>query len=87
VGLSLLFINFLKMPYSQIFLKINILFIYISNVIPFPGHSLCKTPILSPLTWLYEDAPHPPTHFHLTALAFLYTGASSLHRNKGLPSH
>jgi hypothetical protein len=31
--------------------------------------------------------PHPPIHSHLTALAFLYTGASSLHRNKGLSSH
>ena len=31
--------------------------------------------------------PHPPTHSCLTALAFLYTGASSLHRTKGLPSH
>ena len=27
--------------------------------------------------------PHPPTHSHLTGLAFLYTEASSLHRNKG----
>ena len=31
--------------------------------------------------------PHPPTHSCLTALAFLYTGASNLHRTKGLPSH
>ena len=31
--------------------------------------------------------PDPPTHFHLTFLAFLYIGASSLHRTKGLPSH
>ena len=27
--------------------------------------------------------PYPPTHSHLTALAFPYTGASSLHRTKG----
>ena len=31
--------------------------------------------------------PNPPIHSRLTALAFLYTGASSLHRTKGLPSH
>ena len=31
--------------------------------------------------------PHPPTHFCLTALAFPYAGASSLHRTKGLSSH
>ena len=30
---------------------------------------------------------HPLTHSCPTALAFLYTGASSLHRTKGLPSH
>jgi hypothetical protein len=29
----------------------------------------------------------PPIHSHLPVLAFPYTGASSLHRNKGLPSH
>jgi hypothetical protein len=31
--------------------------------------------------------PHPPIHPHLPALAFPYTGASSLHRTKGLFSH
>jgi hypothetical protein len=31
--------------------------------------------------------PHPHTHSSLTALAFLYTGASTLHRTKGLHSH
>ena len=31
--------------------------------------------------------PYPLTHSHLTALAFPYTGALSLHRTKGLPSH
>ena len=33
------------------------------------------------------ELPHPPTHSCLTILAFLYTGASSLHKIKGLPSH
>ena len=28
---------------------------------------------------------HPSTHSCLNALAFLYPGASSLHRTKGLP--
>ena len=31
--------------------------------------------------------PDPSTHSCLTALAFFYTGVSSLHRTKGLPSH
>lgn len=31
--------------------------------------------------------PPYPNHSCLTTLAFLYTGASSLHRTKGLPSH
>ena len=30
---------------------------------------------------------YPPINFHLTALAFLYTGASSLHRTKGHSSY
>lgn len=33
------------------------------------------------------ELPHPPIHSHLTALAFSYAGASSLHRAKCLPSH
>ena len=31
--------------------------------------------------------PHIPTHSYLIALVFPYTGASSLHRTNGLPSH
>jgi len=31
--------------------------------------------------------PYPPTHSCLTALAFLYTGASSFHRTKDFSSH
>ena len=31
--------------------------------------------------------PHPPTHSHLPALAFTYTGALSLHGTKGLSFH
>ena len=31
--------------------------------------------------------PHPPTDSCLPALAFLYTGALSLHRTKGLFSY
>ena len=50
------------------------------------------SPLANPLSHphlycFYEDAPDPPTNTQLTALAFLYTGESSLHRTKGLPSH
>ena len=50
--------------------------------------------LFSPLQPPYPISPyhasmrlllHPPTYSHLTALGFLYTGASSLHRTKGLP--
>ena len=39
-----------------------------------------------PSLCFYEGAPSP-THSHLTTLAVLYTGASSLYRTKGLSSH
>ena len=52
---------------------------------PFPVSPL-QTPIPFPSPCFYEGA-HPLTHFHLTALAFPYTGTSSLQRTKGLPSH
>jgi hypothetical protein len=66
---------------------LDILFIYISNIIPFPGfHS--ATPLSHPPSLcFYGDIPHPPTHPCLTALAFPYTGTLSLHRTKGLSSH
>ena len=50
---------------------------------------------VSPLQTLYPILPYPasmrvlphplPTHSRITALAFLYTGASSLHKTKGFP--
>jgi hypothetical protein len=63
-------------------------FIYISNVMPFPGFSSANS-LSHPLSPCYYDGarPHPPTHSCLTVLTFLYTGTSSLHRIKGLPSH
>ena len=42
---------------------------------------------ISPYPASMRVLPHPPIHSYLTALAFLFTGASSLHRTKGLPSH
>ena len=55
---------------------LDILCIYISNVIPFPGFP--------------SRTPHhtfPPTHSHHTTLALPYTGESSLHRTKGPSSY
>jgi hypothetical protein len=63
-----------------------IIFIYISSVKPFPGFPSAKLLFHPPLPWIYEGTLLPPTHSCLTALAFLYTGASSLHRTKGLTS-
>jgi hypothetical protein len=60
-----------------------ILFIYISNVIDFPGFS--STNLISdlPFPYIYEGVPPHP--LLLTLLASLFTGASSLHRTKDLP--
>jgi len=52
---------------------------------PFPV-SPPQPPHPFPLPCFYEDAPLS-IHSHLPALTFPYTGASSLHRTKGLPSH
>jgi hypothetical protein len=71
------------------FLKTK-LFIYISNVIPFPGFPSAKTLCYPTPTQCFDSMrmlPQSPTHFRLTALAFFYIGASNLHRTKGLPSH
>ena len=66
------------------FKLLDILFIYISTVICFPGFPSANS-LYHPLPLLLLGCSH--THSHLTTLAFPYTGASSLHRNKGLPSH
>jgi hypothetical protein len=67
------------------FFKLDIFFIYISNVIPRPSTPF-ETPYPLPPPLFYEGIP-PPTHSCLPALTFLNTGASSLHRTKGLSSH
>jgi hypothetical protein len=60
---------------------LDIFFIYISNVIPFP-----RFPLQNPYP-IPPPPSHQPTHFHFPALAFPYTGASSLHKAKGVSSH
>jgi hypothetical protein len=52
---------------------------------PFPVFPL-ETPYIIPLPLLLRMPPLLIPSL-LTALAFLYTGASSLHRPKGLSSH
>jgi hypothetical protein len=92
---SFLFFSFLSFLFFShkngvYLILLDILYIYISNIIPFPGLPSANPLSHSPLPCFYEGSPPPtaqPMHFYLTALAFLYTGASSLHRTKGLPSH
>jgi hypothetical protein len=60
---------------------LDILWIYISNVIPFPTFPL-ETPYTIPPTSV-RMLPLPPTHSQFRALAFPYTGTSRLHRTKG----
>jgi hypothetical protein len=63
---------------------LHIFFIYVSNVIPFT----LETPyLILPTLASMRMLPNPPTHSCLPALTFPYTGASSLHRTKGLSSH
>jgi hypothetical protein len=67
---------------------LDILFIYISTVIPFPGFSFTNPISHLPPLLLWGCSPtHPPTHSYLNVLAFPYTGALSLHRTQGLPSY
>ena len=66
---------------GKIFTTFIIFFIYFSNVIPFPCFTLRKT--LSPP----PPPAYQPTYSHFPVLAFLYTGASSLHRTKCLSPH
>ena len=54
----------------------DIFFIHISNVIPFP---------IPPFHCFYKGVP-TPTHSCLPALEFPYTGALSIHRTKVLSS-
>jgi hypothetical protein len=51
------------------FLKLDVFFIYISNVIPF-SNFLSENPLYPPLAPASQ-----PTHSHFLALAFPYTGA------------
>ena len=71
------YIVFLNSFFS--FFILDILFIYISNVIPFPNfpsRNLHPTPLLL-LLWGCGPT-YPPTHSHLPALEFPYSGALSL---------
>jgi hypothetical protein len=54
---------------------------------PFSVFPLQTTYPIPPYPASMRMFPHPPTHSLLTALAFLFTGALSLYRTKGLPSH
>jgi hypothetical protein len=65
----------------------DILFIYISSVIPFSCFPYANPYPIPTYPASMRVLPNPLTHSHITALAFLYTGASSLHRTKGRLSH
>ena len=73
--------------FAKIHFLLDILFIYISVVIPLPSFSSTNPLSSLPTTASLRVLPHPHTHCHLTALAFSYTGASSLYRTKGLSTH
>jgi hypothetical protein len=65
----------------------DILIIYISNVIPFSGFpTRTPYPIPPPLASM-RVLPYPATHSCLPALSFYCIGVSNLHRTNGLSSH
>ena len=55
-----------------LFFLLDILFIYISNVIPFPSFP-SGNPLSHPLSPCFYEGAHLPTLSHLTALALPYT--------------
>jgi hypothetical protein len=70
----------------------NFIFIGYFIYLHFKYYSLSQFPSANPSSLLLPPAsmkmlPHPPTHSCLTTLASFYSGASSLDRVKGLPSH
>ena len=69
---------------STLFWGLDIFFIYISNVFPFPSLPFRNPPPSSPC--LYESAL-PLTHSHPPALELTYTGALTTLRIEGISSH
>jgi hypothetical protein len=67
------------------YFPLNIFFIYISNVFPFPGLPF-GNPLSHPTPCLYDGAS-PPTHSHSPTLAFPYIGALNTLRAEHLSSH
>jgi hypothetical protein len=70
-----------------------VLFLYISNDIPFlvTLPQVLPSPFIAPLLPLHYASMrvllYSLTHSYLTTIASSYAGTSSLHRTKGLPSH
>ena len=69
------------------YFKLDIFFIFISNVIPFPSFLVESPYPIPPLPTSMRVFLYSPTHSCLPDLAFPYTGALSLHRTKGFSFH
>jgi hypothetical protein len=78
------FLDFVTVSFNFL---LDILCIYISSVIPFPGfpsrHPLSHPHPLASMKML----PYPPSQSRFPTLTFPYTGESSFHRTKGLSSY
>jgi hypothetical protein len=72
--------------FIHFFKKLDIFFIYISNVIPFPSLPSWNLLPHAPSSCFYDSVPQQ-THSCFPGLAFPYTAASRLHSTKGLSSH
>jgi hypothetical protein len=81
------FFNFMQFNFFvYLHFLLSIFFIYISDVIAFPGFP-SRIFLSHPIPLLLWGCPHPLTHSQIPVLAFSNTGASSLHRTKDLFSH
>jgi hypothetical protein len=78
---------YLLQSLSTLYFLLDIFFIYLSNVIPFPGFPSETPYAMLPLPASMRVLLHLPTQSCLSALAFPYTGVSSLRRTKGVSSH
>jgi hypothetical protein len=79
--------QYVEVPNSRLFFFLDIFFIYISNVFPFPGLPF-GTPISHPSSPASMSVrPYPPTHSYLPDLEFPYTGALNTLRPEGLFFH
>jgi hypothetical protein len=88
VVFSLILTWYIEECWDYILLLLVILFIYLLNVVPFPGFLSANFPSHPPnILSLKGFSSHSPIHSCFTSLASPYARASNFQRIKGLLSH